>query len=121
MDQLLIIKGGEFESLIIFKRLKNSVEVLSRFGLSILMDEIVQQIEVWISGLLDEFNHIDQVFAYSSEMNSKDLKTLLESQVSNVTLLNPFEMLDISTEEKINSIKGAVFAEIGIGFRGIDV
>jgi hypothetical protein len=82
---------------------------------------MTQQIEAWVKGDLDEFIHIERVFAYSSEMNAKDLKKMIEAQINNVTLLNPFEVLDISTEEKINPIKGATFAEMGVGFRGIDV
>lgn len=121
VDQLLIVKAGEFQSFITFKRLKDSVKVLNVIGASPLIDKMTQQIESWVNGVLDEFIHIERVFAYSSEMNSKDLKKLIEAQINNVTLLNPFEVLDISTEEKINPIKGATFAEMGVGFRGIDV
>jgi len=121
IDQLLIVKGGEFQSLISFKRLKNSVKLLNVIGSSHLIDKIIEQVEVWINDHLNEFIHIDRVFAYSSEVNAKDLKKLIESQINNVTLLNPFEMLDVSTEVKMSPIKGARFAEVGIGFRGIDV
>jgi hypothetical protein len=121
IDQLLIVKGGEFQSLITFKRLKNSIKVLNIIGSNQLIDKIIGQIEVWINDDLNEFIHIERVFAYSSEMNPKALKELIESEINNVTLLNPFEMLDISSEVKISPIKGARFAEVGIGFRGIDV
>jgi hypothetical protein len=97
------------------------VKVLNVIGASPLTDKMTQQIEAWVNGVLDEFIHIERVFAYSSEMNSKDIKKLIEAQINNVTLLNPFEVLDISTEEKINPFKGATFAEMGVGFRGIDV
>ena len=79
------------------------------------------QFEAWINGDLDEFIHIERVFVYSCEINVKDLKELIEAQINNLTLLNPFDVLDIATEEKINPIKGATFAEIGVGFRRIDV
>ena len=121
IDQLLIVRGGEFQSLITFKRLKNSVKVLNTIGSCPLINEMIRQIEVWINDDLDEFIHIERVFAYSCEINANGLKKLIESQINNVTLLNPFEMLDTSTEVKISSIKGARFAEIGVGFRGIDV
>jgi len=121
VDQLIIVKSGEFESFIKFKRLKKSIKILNVIGTSPLVDKMLLQIEAWINGDLDEFTNIDRVFAYSSEINAKDLKNLIESQISNVTLLNPFEMLDISTEEKVNPITGASFAEMGVGFRGIDV
>ena len=121
VDQLLIVKGGEFKSFISFKRLKNSVKVLNVIGFSPLIDKVTKQIETWINGDLDEFIHIEQLFAYSSEMNAKDLKKLIDAQINNVTLLNLFDVLDASTEEKMNPIKGATFAEMGVGFRGIDV
>ena len=121
VDQLLIVKGGEFQSLISFKRLKNSVKLLNVVGSSQLVNKLIKQIETWINGDLEEFIHIDRLFAYSSEMNAKDLKKLIDAKINNVTLLNLFEVLDISTEEKMNPIKGATFAEMGVGFRGIDV
>ena len=121
VDQLLIVKSGEFQSFITFKRLKNSVKILNIIGGSPVVDKMIQQIETWINGDLDEFTNMDRVFTYSSEINAKDLKKLIESQIANVTLLNPFEVLDISTEEKVNPVKGATFAEMGVGFRGIDV
>jgi len=120
-DQLLIVKSGEFQSFVTFKRLKNSVKVLNNIGSTIITEKVTQQIESWINDDLDEFIHIERVFVYSSEMNAKNLKKLIQSQIMNVTLLNPFEMLDISTDEKISPIKGAAFAETGVGFRGIDV
>jgi hypothetical protein len=82
---------------------------------------MTSQIESWMSEGLDEFMHMERLFVYSTELNAKDLKKLVESEIRNVTLLNPFEVLDISTEEKINPLKGATFAEMGVGFRGIDV
>tara|TARA_B110000467_G_scaffold127951_1_gene121220 strand:+ start:172 stop:1053 length:882 start_codon:yes stop_codon:yes gene_type:complete len=121
VDQLLIVKGGEFQSLISFKRLKNSVKLLNVVGSSQLVNKLIKQIETWINGDLEEFIHVDRLFAYSSEMNAKDLKKLIDAKINNVTLLNLFEVLDISTEEKMNPIKGATFAEMGVGFRGIDV
>ncbi|MBC8312086.1 MAG: hypothetical protein H8E72_07245 [Candidatus Marinimicrobia bacterium] len=121
IDQLLIVKGGEFQSFVSFKRVKNSVKVLNLIGASPLIDNVIEQIESWVKDDLDEFKNIERVFAYSSESNAKDLKKLMESQINNVTLLNPFEVLDISTDEKINPLKGATFAETGVGFRGIDV
>ena len=121
VDQLLIVKGGEFKSLVTFKRLKNTVKVLNLLGSSLLIEELTLQIESWMSDGIDEFIHMEKVFVYSSELNTKDLKKLVESDISNVTLLNPFEVLDISSEEKINPLKGATFAEMGVGFRGIDV
>ena len=121
VDQLLIIKGGEFKSLVTFKRLKNTVKVLNLLGSSLLIEKLTLQIESWMSDGIDEFIHLEKVFVYSSELNAKILKKLVESDISNVTLLNPFEVLDISSEEKINPLKGATFAEMGVGFRGIDV
>ena len=121
VDQLLIVKGGEFKSLVTFKRLKNTVKVLNLLGSSLLIEKLTLQIESWMSDGIDEFIHMEKVFVYSSELNTKDLKKLVESDISNVTLLNPFEVLDISSEEKINPLKGATFAEMGVGFRGIDV
>ena len=121
VDQLLIVKGGEFKSLVTFKRLKNTVKVLNLLGSSLLIEKLTLQIESWMSDGIDEFIHMEKVFVYSSELNAKDLKKLVESDISNVTLLNPFEVLDISSEEKINPLKGATFAEMGVGFRGIDV
>ena len=121
VDQLLIVKGGEFKSFISFKRLKDSVKVLNVIGFSPLIDKVTKQIETWMNGDLDEFIHIERLFAYSSEMNAKDLKKLIDAQINNVTLLNLFDVLDVSTEEKMNPIKGATFAEMGVGFRGIDV
>ena len=121
VDQLLIVKGGELKSLVTFKRLKNTVKVLNLLGSSLLIEELTLQIESWMSDGIDEFIRMEKVFVYSSELNAKDLKKLLESDIRNVTLLNPFEVLDISSEEKINPLKGATFAEMGVGFRGIDV
>ena len=121
VDQLLIVKGGEFKSLVTFKRLKNTVKVLNLLGSSLLIEKLTLQIESWMSDGIDEFIHMEKVFVYSSELNAKDLKKMVESDISNVTLLNPFEVLDISSEEKINPLKGATFAEMGVGFRGIDV
>ena len=121
VDQLLIVKGGEFKSLVTFKRLKNTVKVLNLLGSSLLIEKLTLQIESWMSDGIDEFIHMEKVFVYSSELNAKDLKKLVESDISNVTLLNPFEVLDISSEEKINPLKGATFAEMGVGFMGIDV
>ena len=121
VDQLLIVKGGEFKSLVTFKRLKNTVKVLNLLGSSLLIEKLTLQIETWMSDGIDEFIYMEKVFVYSSELNAKDLKKLVKSDISNVTLLNPFEVLDISSEEKINPLKGATFAEMGVGFRGIDV
>ena len=121
VDQLLIVKGGEFKSLVTFKRLKNTVKVLNLLGSSLLFEKLTLQIESWMSDGIDEFIYMEKVFVYSSELNAKDLKKMVESDISNVTLLNPFEVLDISSEEKINPLKGATFAEMGVGFRGIDV
>jgi hypothetical protein len=101
--------------------LKDSVKVLNVIGFSPLIDKVTKQIETWMNGDLDEFIHIERLFAYSSEMNAKDLKKLIDAQINNVTLLNLFDVLDVSTEEKMNPIKGATFAEMGVGFRGIDV
>ncbi len=121
VDQLLIVRGGEFQSLVTLKRLNSSVKVLNVIGASTLMDKIVEQINTWSNNDLDEFIHIERVFIYSSEPNSKDLKSVLESEISNVILLNPFEVLDKTTKEKVNPLKGATYAETGVGFRGIDV
>ncbi|MBT5955723.1 MAG: hypothetical protein HN820_03215 [Candidatus Marinimicrobia bacterium] len=121
IDQLLIVKGGEFKTLVTFKRLKNSVKILNLVGSTTLLEKMTSQIESWMSEGLDEFMHMERLFVYSTELNAKDLKKLVESEIRNVTLLNPFEVLDISTEEKINPLKGATFAEMGVGFRGIDV
>ena len=121
VDQLLLVKGGEFKSLVTFKRLKNTVKILNLIGSSTLLEKMTSQIECWMGAGLDEFIHIERVFVYSSELNAKDLKKLVESDISNVSLLNPFEVLEISSEGKINPLKGATFAEMGVGFRGIDV
>jgi hypothetical protein len=121
IDQLLIVKGGEFQSFVTLKRLKNSVKVLNNIGSTTITTKMTQQIELWVNDDIDEFIHIERVFVYSSEINSKVLKKMMEAQIANVILLNPFEVLDISTDEKINPIKGATFAEMGVGFRGIDV
>ena len=121
IDQFLIVKGGEFQTFVTFKRLKNSIKILNNLGSTTITEKMTQQIELWANDDLDKFIHIERVFVYSCEVNAKDLKKLIATQITNVTLLNPFEVLDISTEEKINPIKGATFAEMGIGFRGVDV
>jgi len=121
VDQLLIVRGGEFQSWVTLKRLKTAVKVLNIIGDSTLVDKIVDQIRTWSNNDLDEFIHIERVFVYSSEPNSKDLKKIIDAEISNVTLLNLFEVLDITTEEKVNPLKGSTYAETGVGFRGIDV
>ena len=121
IDQFLVVKNGKIQSFIIFKRLKDSMKILNIIGISPLIEDLLKQIKLSIYGNVDKITSIEKVFVYSSEINTKGLKNIIQSNIENITLLNPFAVLDNSNNEKINPFKGAAYAEMGVGFRGIDV
>ena len=121
LDQLLIVKNGEFDSLVTFKQLKKNIKQKHHVGSTFLSDNLLKEIQSSFIDEIEKFNSVDYVYVYSCENNSKNLKNILEFDINNVILLNPFDVIDISSNKSVKPLKGATFAETGIGFRRVDV
>jgi len=121
LDQLLIVKNGEFDSLVTFKRLKKTIKQKHHLGSTFLSNNLLKEIQSSFINELEKFNSVECVYVYSCENNSKNLKHVLDFDINNVILLNPFDVIDVSSNQSVKPLKGATFAETGIGFRRVDV
>ncbi len=120
-DEALIIQGNELKAYFKFKRLKSQAKLIFLFGDSTLTQKFLDSVELWLSGDIEEISYFEKVFVYSNDDRNKDIKSIIDAEIHNVKLLNPFDALETTEIEKVNPFKGASFAETGAGFRGIDV
>ncbi len=120
-DQILFVKDNELISFLIVKRNPTTAKLLNAWGCKKTAMKIVKLIKLYMENKLQEFSIAERVFVYQSDGSFADVKKLYNSQVSNVSLLNPLKILEIETKNQINYFKTLPLAETGIAFRGIDV
>ena len=121
INEALIIRDGQLISHMFFKKLSNKIKLQQVFGSYEQSEEFINEIELIDQSKVTKFSNIDRVFVYSSNTKSKDLKEVNELDIENLRIINPFDVLEIESDKKINPIYGSTFAETGISFRGVDV
>ena len=121
IDEALIIQGNELKSYFKFKRLKQQVKLIYVFGDSMLTQKFVESVESLLSGRINQISYLEKIFVYSNDDKNKDIKSIIEAEIYNVKLLNPFDILETTEKLKINPFRGASFCRNRCWFRGIDV
>lgn len=121
MDYVLAVEAGEFQSLGIIKRFKGTAKLQQAYGDTKKAQLLADQMSLYCQGKLNEFNDYERVFAYNCVGSTKEIKQVSESTIANLVLLNPFQVLELSSEKQVNPFKGTTFAETGAAFRGVDV
>ncbi|MBC8213255.1 MAG: hypothetical protein ISR90_04815 [Candidatus Marinimicrobia bacterium] len=120
-DQILFVKNNELVSFIVVKRTHVMARLINVWGCKKTAKKIVNLIKLYIENQVQEFSIAERVFVYQSDGSFADVKQLYNSQVTNVSLLNPLKILEIESNNQINYFKTLPLAETGIAFRGIDV
>ena len=121
MDELLFIRNGELATFFSYHRKEKNGKIMWQLGDADAAELIVQDIVNIQNRKTKNFNSAEQVYLYSSEVNVKDVKSLHQMQIENLTLLNPLSVLKTGDDEQFHEYNTLPLAETGNAFRGIDV
>ncbi len=121
MDELLFIRNGELATFFSYHRKEKNGKIMWQLGDADAAGLIVQDIVNIQNRKTKNFNSAEQVYLYSSEVNVKDVKSLHQMQIENLTLLNPLSVLKTGDDEQFHEYNTLPLAETGNSFGGIDV
>jgi hypothetical protein len=121
LDQMLVIVDNELKAFIQIKRTKSIAKVIRVLGNQQIAKSVIDEVNSYIKNELSDFNTVEKVFVYQSDGKFGDVRKIIESHIPNIILLNPFSVLEIEGNEKINLYQTLPFAEVGVAFRGVDV
>ena len=92
-----------------------------QFGDCEVAESIVQNILKVQNGKSRKLTFTEQVFIYTSDGSIKDVKSIHQLEIENLTLLNPLSVLEFIKDEKIHKYNTLPLAETGNAFGGVDV
>ena len=121
IDEFLFIRNGEMVTYFLYHRYGEKGKMMWQFGDRNLADSIVQNILNLQNEKSRKFTFTEQVFIYTSDGNIKDVKSIHQMGIENLTLLNPLTVLEFIKDEKIHEYNTLPLAETGNAFGGVDV
>ena len=118
-DEILYINDGELHNYFGFNRKLNQARILWNFGCYKTANKIVTEINKIYE--IKRIKSAEHVYLYTSNGSINEVKKIHNLKINNLTLLNPLEVLNKSSDKKYNKYSTLALAETGNAFRGIDV
>ena len=121
IDQFLYIKNGELVSYFSYHRSPSGGSLNWCFGDYKSTQFIIDDIKKVQEKKRKIFKSSEQVYVYTSDGSSRDVKSFYGMDIKNLTLLNPLNILSSTSNKKNNEFNSLALAETGNSFEGIDV
>ncbi len=121
IDHLLYIKDGKLLTFLSIRKIDKKIKPIQVIGCHNGANLLVDQLNDIIKSNKSKFTCAEKVFVYQCDKRQKETRELMNLVIENLILLNPFSVLEMEVDKKINEFSSLSFAETGVAFRGIDV
>ena len=118
-DEILYVSNNQLNNYFSITRLKNKVKINWKYGDNQNIEKLCKYIEQLINGRNSSIIPVDKIFLYTCNGKVQDVKYF--EKRDKIVLLNPFKVLKMTEEKKINFYDTLPFAETGNAFEKIDV
>ena len=113
IDEFLFIRDGEMVTYFSFHRFSERGKMMWQFGDREVAESIIQNILKVQNNKSRKLTFTEQVFIYTSDGSIKDVKSIHQLEIENLTLLNPLSIIESTKEEKIHEYNTLPLAEKG--------